>query len=103
MIDHNKVIIAKNARHTSVQAALKVLPRTGSLRRQVYEYILRKGFDGATDQEIESDLEIDGNTIRPTRISLVRDGFIIDTGLTRKNDNGNECIVWRSAEEGMLL
>ena len=103
MIDNNKVIIAKNAKQTSVQAAIKVLPKTGSLRRKVYEYVLRKGFQGATDQEMESALHIDGNTIRPTRISLVKDGFIIDTGLTRKNENGNECIVWVVTLEEMRL
>jgi transcription initiation factor IIE alpha subunit len=82
---------------------MKVLPRTGSLRRKVYEYILAQGLRGATDQEIESTLKIDGNTVRPTRISLWKDGYIIDTGTTRKNNNDNDCIVWRTVEEGMLL
>lgn len=103
MLDSNSVVIARNAQRTSIAAAQKVLPRTGSLRRQVYEYILRQGLRGATDQEMELALSIDGNTIRPTRISLVKDGFILDTGSTRKNQHGNDCIVWRSAEEGMLL
>jgi hypothetical protein len=35
----NKVVIARNAQRTSIAAAQKVLPRTGSLRRKVYEYI----------------------------------------------------------------
>jgi hypothetical protein len=99
----NKVIIAANAQRTSIAAAQKVLPRTGSLRRKVYEYILNQGLRGATDQEIEKALHIEGNTVRPTRISLVKDGFIMDTGSTRKNQHNNDCIVWRSAEEGMML
>jgi transcription initiation factor IIE alpha subunit len=99
----NQVIIAKNAQRTSIAAAQKVLPRTGSLRRKVYEYILNQGLRGATDQEIEKALHIEGNTVRPTRISLVKDGFIMDTGTTRKNQHENDCIVWRSVEEGMLL
>lgn len=103
MLDKNSVVIARNAQRTSIAAAQKVLPKTGSLRRKVYEYILNQGLRGATDQEMELSLHIDGNTIRPTRISLVKDGFIIDTGTTRKNQHGNDCIVWRSAEEGMLL
>lgn len=103
MIDTQSVIIANNAQRTSIQAAWKALPKSGSMRRKVYEYILFQGLRGATDQEIERALHIDGNTIRPTRISLVRDGFIIDTGTTRKNDHNNECIVWRSIQEGMLL
>lgn len=88
---------------TSIAAQIKVAPKIGSLRRRVYEYILNQGLRGATDQEMELALHIDGNTIRPTRGSLVKDGFILDTGTTRKNNHGNDCIVWRSAEEGMLL
>jgi transcription initiation factor IIE alpha subunit len=103
MLDKNTVVIARNAQRTSIAAAQKVLPKTGSLRRKVYEYILNQGLRGATDQEMELTLNIDGNTIRPTRISLVKDNFILDTGTTRKNQHGNDCIVWRSAEEGMLL
>jgi len=99
----NSVIIANNAQRTSRAAAEKVLPKTGSLKRRVYEYILYQGLRGATDQEIEKTLQIDGNTVRPTRISLVRDGYLIDTGTTRKNQHNNECIVWRAVEEGMML
>jgi transcription initiation factor IIE alpha subunit len=99
----NQVIIARNAQRTSIAAAQKVLPKTGSLRRKVYEYILNQGLRGATDQEIEKELHIEGNTVRPTRISLVKDGFIMDTGTTRKNQHKNDCIVWRAVEEGMLL
>ncbi len=103
MINRNSVIVAHNAQRTSIAAAANVLPRTGSLRRKVYEHILAQGLRGATDQEIENTLKIDGNTIRPTRLNLWKDGYIIDTGTTRKNNNNNECIVWRAVEEGMML
>jgi transcription initiation factor IIE alpha subunit len=99
----NKVVIANNAQRTSIAAAQKVYPRTGSLRMKVYEFILNQGLRGATDQEIEKTLSIDGNTVRPTRISLVKDGYILDTGTTRKNKHDNDCIVWRAVEEGMML
>jgi len=99
----NKVIIARNAQRTSIAAAQKVLPKTGSLRMKVYEFILNQGLRGVTDQEIEHTLGIDGNTVRPTRISLVKDGYIMDTGTTRKNNHDNDCIVWRAVKEGMML
>lgn len=99
----NSVTISRNAQRTSVAAALKVLPKTGSLKRKVYEYILNQGLRGSTDYEIEKTLQIEGNTVRPTRISLVKDGYIIDTGTTRKNHHNNDCIVWRAVEEGMML
>jgi transcription initiation factor IIE alpha subunit len=99
----NKVIIAHNAQPTSVAAAMKALPRTGSLRRKVYEYILKQGLRGATDQEIEKALGIEGNTVRPTRISLIKDGYIIWGGTFRKNHHNNDCLVYRAVEEGMML
>ena len=59
--------------------------------------------DTSTDEEAQAALNIDGNTMRPTRGSLVKDGYLIDTGTTRKNAKGHECIVWRTAEQDMLL
>lgn len=102
-IDRNTVIIANNAQRTSRAVAEQVLPKTGTLRRQVYEYFSRRGLNGSTDEEAQAALNIDGNTMRPTRGSLVKDGYLIDTGTTRKNAKGHECIVWRTAERDMLL
>lgn len=90
-------------KQTSLEARAKIEPQIGTLRRKVYELFINRGMYGATDQEVERYLHLDGNTVRPIRGSLVKDGFIIDTGTTRQNENGNACIVWRSSEEGMLL
>ena len=103
MIERNKIKVAHNARITSILAAEKALPKSGTKRRKVYDFIERCGLNGATDDEIQATLGIDGNTVRPTRGSLVEDGYIIDTGTTRKNKHGNECIVWRCADQGMLI
>jgi len=99
----NKVIIAKNARQTSRQAAEKAYPKSGTMRLRVYEFIIRQGLKGATDQEIQRNLNLSGDTVRPSRITLFQDGLIIDSGERRKNANGNECIVWRSVDEGMMF
>ena len=90
-------------KQTSLEARAKIEPQNGTLRRKVYELFINRGMYGATDQEVERYLHLDGNTVRPIRGSLVKDGFIIDTGTTRQNEKGNACIVWRSSEEGMLL
>lgn len=103
MIDRNRVAVSKNPQRTSVMAAERALPRSGTKRRMVYDFIERCGMRGATDDEIQATLNIEGNTVRPTRGGLVEDGYIIDTGTTRKNKHGNECIVWRCADQGMLL
>lgn len=103
MIERDKVKVAKNAQRTSILASEKALPKSGTKRRLVYDYIERCGLRGATDDEIQATLGIEGNTVRPTRGGLVEDGYIIDTGTTRKNKHGNECIVWRCADQGMLI
>jgi hypothetical protein len=90
-------------KNTSTEARQKIEPGIGSLRRKVYEFYLGRGMYGATDFEAESNLHIDGNTMRPIRGSLVKNGLLLDSGITRVNQNGNNCIVWRSSEEGMIL
>ena len=95
--------VISNLSKTSVRAAIKAYPRSGTIRIKVYHFLIRRGLDGATDQEISITLQISENTVRPTRKTLEIDGFVRDSGLTRKNRNGNECIIWRASEEGMIL
>jgi len=90
-------------KETSLEAKAKIEPKIGSLRRKVYELFINRGLTGLTDNEIEKYLHLDGNTVRPIRGSLVTDGFVIDSGTTRNNEKGNRCIVWRYAENGMML
>ena len=92
-IDRNTVIISPSAKPTSASAALNALPKSGSKRRRVYEYLKQTG--GATDEEIERALRISGNTVRPTRGSLVKDKFVIATDLERPTISGNMAIVWK--------
>ena len=99
----NKVIIATKARETSRIAAERVYPKSGSIRLSVYEYLIRQGLRGATDQEMQSNLNLSGDTIRPTRMTLLKDGYIIDSGKTRNNLNGNPCVVWRAIDTGMMF
>lgn len=88
---------------TSLEARKKIEPRIGSINKKIYEYILNTGLAGATDQEIEKVLHLDGNTVRPCRGSLVKKFLVSDSGRTRPNEKGNDCIVWIATEEGMLL
>jgi len=93
-IDRNIVIISPSAKPTSALAALRALPKSGSKRRRVYEYLKQSG--GATDEEIERALGISGNTVRPTRGSLVKDKFVYATKLERPTISGNMAIVWKA-------
>lgn len=97
-VSDNVVILAKNAKRTSRSAAESALPKSGSIRERVYSFFKGRSDFGATDDEAQDFLGIDGNTFRPTRKSLVDDGYLFDSGGTRKNKNGNDCVVWVERE-----
>ena len=90
-VNRNVVIVHHDAQHTSIKAAIRVLPKTGSNRMRVYESLC---LHNATDEELETTLNMSGNTIRPTRGTLVKDGLIKDSGFTRHTRSGNDAIVW---------
>jgi hypothetical protein len=91
-IDDNVVSISSKSRSTSKNAAQKILPRTGSMRREIYNQVQRN--NGLTDYELETLLQGKHQTVSASRRSLVVDGFLFDSGMTRKNEVGNDCIVW---------
>jgi transcription initiation factor IIE alpha subunit len=99
----NYVIVSKTARNTSRWSAAKAYPKSGTKRLKVYELIVSRGMNGMTDQEIQNTLHLSGDTVRPSRIKLLRDGLIIDSGETRKNSNDNPCVVWRAIDTGMMF
>ena len=81
-------------KRTSLEALQKISPLIPSLRERILCYFIEREGYGATDQEIETNLRISGNTVRPTRIGLLKSGLIVDSGMTRLNQNGNRCIVY---------
>jgi len=91
-VDRNVVIVHHDAQHTSIRAAIRVLPKTGSHRMRVYESLC---LHNATDEELETLLNMSGNSIRPTRGSLVKDGLVKATGFTRLTRSGNDAMVWQ--------
>jgi hypothetical protein len=91
----NAVLIAHNASETSKAAAAKMLPKSGSMRRLIYNTI--DTFGGLADFELENILKGKHQSISAGRRSLVIDGFILDSGYTRINESGNACTVWKIA------
>jgi hypothetical protein len=81
-------------RSTSIAAQIKAAPRMSEKRTRIYQYLIDRVERGATDQEMQIALKISGDTLRPTRGKLLKDGLIYDSGKRRTNENGNECIVW---------
>ena len=91
-VQDNSVIVAKNARATSRAAAEKIEPNSGTIRYQIYKAI--KDRNGLTDFELETLLQGKHQSVSASRRSLVVDGWVVDSGITRKNSQGNDCIVW---------
>jgi len=81
-------------RHTSHAAAAGVLPKTGTQRRRVYDYILAQALRGATIDEIEEGMGVPVQAVGPRRRELEDAGLIIDGGKTRKTRNGQDAIAW---------
>lgn len=102
-IDDNAILLAHNARETSRAAAEKQMPKTGSMRRRIYDLVHSSG--GLADFELERIMNGKHQSVSAGRRSLVIDGFLIDSGITRKNESGNDCSVWIIAPmiQGRLL
>lgn len=98
-VDANTVTTAKWGQGTSRKAAAKILPSTGTMRRIIYDTIKANNDYGYTDYELESVLGGKHQTLSALRRSLVIDGWIVDSGTTRKNTQGNDCIVWVEKDE----
>lgn len=91
----NRPVVAVGRQATSRAAALTALPKSGTNRARILDYI--RATEGATDEEIEIALQLSGNTVRPCRVSLVQDGWVRDSGLRRPVRSGNDAIIWCAA------
>ena len=76
------------------RAAAASIDNAASLRARVYRLIEERESWGATDIEIQNELNMDGNTERPRRRELQRAGKIKDSGRTRKTPSGRSAVVW---------
>jgi hypothetical protein len=85
-------------RATSKAAARRVEPHVNTQRRALLDVFRNTAFHveeyGFTDSELVIKANMPPNTLRPRRNELVEDGWITDTGHRRKNQNGNQEIVW---------
>jgi predicted transcriptional regulator len=100
-LDRNVVIHGKNP--NSQKAADNAYLQSGTWRRRIFDYIASRGFNGATDQEIQANFNKSGDTIRPSRKTLEQDGLIVNSGRTRQNDSGNNCTIWVTSEFAEMM
>ena len=86
-----------NGTPTSVAAAIAIEHTAETLRAAVFGFIVGRGEYGATDQEIQNALGMDGSTERPRRWELVGTGMVKDSGRTRQTMRGRQAVVWIAA------
>lgn len=88
----------KRGSETSKAAAGKMTTAATTQAARVYAFIVQRGLEGATDQEIQDGLGLTGDSERPRRRGLQKIGLINDSGKTRKSPAGRDSVVWISKE-----
>ena len=79
---------------TSKAAADSMKPIAGSIKHRVYEYILRRGSTGATDDEIEIGLQLTHQTASARRRNLELAGALVKTENKRPTRSGRSAFVY---------
>lgn len=79
---------------TSRSAARQIESQAESLRGKVYRFLKECPHYGATDEELQSILNMEANTQRPRRVELVDKGLVYDSGKKRKTKSGRSAVVW---------
>ena len=89
-------VVPTGRRETSLRAAhdLSSSGEHKCLERIVYDAIAA---EPRNDYELQRDLDLAGDTLRPRRWSLQKRGLVEDSGRTRKAKRG-QAIVWRVVE-----
>jgi hypothetical protein len=96
-IEANSIRVGRRSPKTSQIAAERVLPRTGTKRKTVYDLIRLEGARGLCDHEIEQITGWLHQSASSIRNGLMNDGWIMDSGQKRKTPQGNGAIVWVTA------
>ncbi len=61
----------------SIAAAVAIRPHVPTQRARILAYIDSCGSDGATREEVENALELDGNSVRPRIRALIQDKELV--------------------------
>ncbi len=83
---------------TSIAAAQAIEPAAGTLEWEVLDYLRLVGVHGATDDEIQEALSMQGSTQRPRRIKLFGKGLVTRGERTRKTKSGRDAVVWEAVQ-----
>lgn len=90
----------REPRPTELEAAYRVMPRTGTQRMIVLLAIGAAGDYGLTDQEIAEQTGLYLYSAAPRRNELLRGGWVEDSGYRRDTGRGGQGIAWRLTTRG---
>lgn len=79
---------------TSEEADILANPFKARVDSEIWSFLASAKEHGATDQELEIALNRPGNTIRPSRRGLVKDGVVVDSDKWRFTVAKRRAIVW---------
>ena len=68
------------------------------IRVRVVTFLRQCRSRGATDDAISVALGVNGNSTRPGRVELCRQGLVVDSGRRRRTSTGSPATVWVLAE-----
>ena len=80
--------------NTSMMAALLDPVGRQTIRKRVARALKAAGLRGLTDYELADLLNLQQNSVGKRRGELRDEGFVRDSGETRKGPSGSPCIVW---------
>lgn len=99
-LDAPTLVASLDASATSLQAAERALPKSGSRRRALVNILRHRPALGCTDDELEVLLNLRHQTVSAARRTLVIDGWIQPmrtregTPIVRRTRTGAEAQVW---------
>jgi hypothetical protein len=85
--------VRADAPATSIKAAARSAKTLSRRMESILFYIRENG--GATDDELQIVLSLDGNSERPARQSLQKRNLIYPSAERHITRSGNEAIVWK--------
>ena len=83
-----------NGTETSKAAADAIVGDSRTLRARVFGFLIERGVDGATDEEIQHALGMACQTETPRRRELVKMHLVRDSERKRKTSSGRRAKVW---------
>lgn len=84
---------------TSRAAAKAIAPKFGTMMFTVLQHLAEYPL-GLTDEEGQQTLRMPGNSYRPSRVTLMDRGFVVDSGIRRKTHQRKDAVVWTLTFDG---